>query len=369
MIFQNILSFIWHTANYLKKEVFKVYSINSKWLVPIPSNIYIVPSRRCNAKCIMCMNWREKNPIELPLSVWKKAIDELARIAPYSKVNISGGEVLMPGIVRDVAFYAAKKLPFTGVVTNGFLLNNASVKKLVAAQFSNINISVDGNTEKTVNMIRGREYAFRTTLEGMRMVVEEIKRTHSHTKVLIKPIIMGLNFSELPDLVRKAQEIGIHGIYFQPIEPIYNSKQTFEELKKTALWIQKKDKKRALKVIDELIIMKRKGFRIINEISSLEELKDYFELRVQGQKVVQKTCEIDLSNLFLTHNGTISFCSSYPPLGNIQKIQIADALISSIALLLRKRIRNCGKIDTCKSTCKVNKSLFQQARIFLLLNR
>lgn len=364
-----IHSTIWHAINYIKKVLFRLYSTNRKELLPIPSNIYIVPSRRCNAKCIMCMNWKEKKPFELPLKVWKRTIDELARIAPYSKINISGGETLMPGIVHDVAFYAAKKLPYTGIVTNGFLLDKKMVKKVVAAGFSNINVSVDGNTEKTVNMIRGREYAFSTTLNGMKMLVEEIKRTKSRTKVFIKPIIMGLNFRELPDLVVKVRKIGIDGVYFQPIEPIYNSRQTFEELKKTALWIQQKDKKEALEIIDTLIQMKKEGHPIVNEIANLEELKDYFELREKDMTKQLKHCEIDLAHLFLLHDGGITFCGSYPSIGNMQKTNILDALVSPFAHLLRKRIRNCGKIDTCKSTCKVSKSLLQQTKLFLMLSK
>lgn len=358
---------LWHGLNYIKRRIFSIFPL--KIFTPIPSNIYIFPSQRCNAKCIMCLSWKEDGAGDLPLTVWKKAIDELAHIAPYSKINISGGEILLPGLLCDVAFYAVKRLPYTGIVTNGFLLDKKMVQKVVAAGFSNINISVDGNTEKTVNMIRGRSYAFSTTLHAMEMLVDEIKKKKSHTKVFIKPIVMGLNFRELPDLVRKVQKIGVNGVYFQPIEPIYNSKQTFSELKKSALWIREKDKIEANIIIDELIKMKKQGLPIINEIAALDELKDYFELRKIEQKKQLKHCEIDLSNLFLLDNGTVTFCVSYPAIGNIKKTKIQDALVSPFAQLLRKRIRNCGQIDTCKSTCKVNKSLYQQARIFLMLNR
>ncbi|MCX6732994.1 MAG: radical SAM protein [Candidatus Roizmanbacteria bacterium] len=363
----NMKLLVWHGTNYIKKVLYSVIPL--KIFIPIPSNIYIVPSKRCNAKCIMCLNWREKNPKELSLKIWKKTIDELARIAPYSKVNISGGEILLPGLLREIAFYAVKKLPYTGIVTNGFLLDKKMVKKVVAAGFSNVNISVDGNTEKTVNMIRGREYAFKTSLLAMELLTKEIKKSKSHTKVIIKPIVMGLNFHELPDLVCKAKKIGLQGVYFQPIEPIYNSKQTFEELKKSALWIQQKDKVKALDIINKLIKMKKEGYPIINEVSNLEELKDYFELRERDQKVQLKHCEIDLANLFLLFNGDITFCGSFPAIGNIRRTQIQDTLTSPFAQLLRRRIRNCGKIDVCKSTCKINKSIFQQARLFFMLNR
>lgn len=364
----SIRAFCWHGINFIKKNIYSVIPL--RVFCPLPTNIYIVPSQRCNAKCIMCLNWREKNPRELSFKIWKKIINELAQIAPYSKVNMSGGEILLPGLLHDIAFYAVKKLPYTGIVTNGFLLDKKMVKKVVAAGFSNINISIDGNTEKTVNTIRGREYAFETTLNAMKLLMEEIKRTKSPTKVFIKPIIMGLNFHELPDLVLKAQKLGLHGVYFQPIEPIYNSKQTFTELKKSSLWIHEKDQLKAEKTINTLIDMKKKGYPIVNETENLKELKAYFELGNNSKKVKknQKKCEIDLSNLFLLSQGEISFCGTFPPIGNIQKISIKKALLSPFSQIIRKRIRSCGNINTCMSTCKTDKSLFQQVRLFMMLN-
>jgi len=359
--------FFWHGWNLLKKNIYSVFFLDS--FTPIPSNIYIIPSQRCNAKCIMCLNWREKTPLELSFETWQLVIDELAYVAPYSKINISGGEILLPGLLQDIAFYAARRLPYTGIVTNGFLLNKEMVKKVVAAGFSNVNISIDGNSEKIVNMIRGREYAYKTTLKAMELLAKEIKRTKSHMKVIIKPIMMGLNFHELPDLVRKVQKNGLHGVYFQPIEPIYNSKQTFEELKKSSLWIQKKDKFWASQIIDELIEMKKSGFPIINEVVNLEEIKDYFELSEGKNKIFLRRCKIDLSNLFLFHGGGISFCESFPSIGNIQKNTIKEALFSQKAKAQRKLIRRCRQINTCLSTCFIQKSPLQQMKLFLMLNK
>ena len=133
--------------------------------------------------------------------------------------------------------------------------------------------------------------------------------------------------------------------------------------------IRNKKTASAKKMLEDVISMKKAGALIVNELSNLEEPKDYFELREKESIAAQKTCEIDLSNLFLTHNGGISFCGTYPDIGNIQKTSIKNALVSPFARLLRKKIRHCGKIDTCKSTCKVNKSLYQQARLFLMLNK
>lgn len=364
----SIRALCWHGINFIKKNIYSIVPL--RMLCPLPTNIYIVPSQRCNAKCIMCLNWMEKNPKELSLNTWKKTIDELADIAPYSKINMSGGEILLPGLLHDIAFYAVKKLPYTGIVTNGFLLDKKMIKKVIAAGFSNINVSIDGNTEKTVNMIRGREYAYTRTLTAVEALVKEIKRTKSHTKVFIKPIVMGINFHELPDLVRTAQRIGLDGVYFQPIEPIYNSKQTFIELKKSSLWIQEEDRSRAEMTINTLIDMKKKGYPIVNEIENLKELKDYFELENNSKKVkkYQKKCEIDLSNIFLLSQGEISFCGTFPPIGNMQKTSIKKALLSPFSQIMRKRIRSCGKITTCMSTCKTSKSIFQQVKLFMMLN-
>lgn len=361
-----IRALVWHGVNYIKRLLF-VY-IPWPLFVPLPTNIYITPTQLCNSKCIMCLSWRDDGSKDLSFSLWKKAVDTIARIAPYSKINISGGEILLPGLLHDIAFYTVKKLPYTGIVTNGFLIDRKMARKLIAAGFSNINLSIDGMRPETVNLIRGRRYAYATTQNAMKLLANEIKRTGSHTKVIVKSIIMGLNVTELPDLVRTVKQMGLHGIYFQPIEPIYNSKQTFAELKKSTLWIQEADRQRAMRIFNTLVTMKKEGYPILNEVKNIEGMKHYFELEGDGIRVPVKNCTIDLSNLFLSEKGDISFCSTYPALGNIRTMSIEHALCTPHARFLRKRIRACGKRNSCMSTCKSDKSLIQQLKLFLFLN-
>jgi MoaA/NifB/PqqE/SkfB family radical SAM enzyme len=229
------------------------------------------------------------------------------------EINIGGGEILLPGYMRQLIDYCRDKFPLTGIVSNGYLIDLKEAKRLIGKGFTNINISIDGFKKETVNLIRGQSFAYEKSRDAVKYLIQEKKRQKSKTKIIVKTVIMGLNIFEIPNIVRWVNSIGADGIYFQPIEPIYASNQTFDELKKTDLWIQKKDKKKALNIINEIIRMKKQNYSILNDLSNLELIKEYFNLLVEvnrGKKLRQQQCEIDTTTLFVWPNGGINFAAN-----------------------------------------------------------
>ena len=361
----NLTAAITNGVNYLKRRLFLL--TRSGLFTPLPQNIYLVPSPKCNAKCIICLNWLDQKSEPLPFKYWKKTINEFSEIIPYSKINISGGEVMLPEF-KEIVDYSISKLPYTGITTNGFLIDKKRASSLIAKNFSNINVSLDGVTKKTVNLIRGVPFAHKNTKRAIEFLVLEKNKQHSRTKIILKTVIMGLNALELPALVHWGEKIGVDGIYFQPIEPIYNSNQTFEQLKKSSLWIKPQQKKRALRMINQLIKLKKEGYPILNDLNHFELFKQYFGL----QKGIRKTsnhCPIDLTTLEIMKNGDVFFCTRFPPIGNIKKDNIDNILYLTSTLKQRSAIRSCPKVNQCLSTCMINKSLWQQIKLFVLLNR
>jgi len=355
-----------HGINWVKAKLFVL--TKSILFIPFPNNIYVVPDKKCNSHCITCLSWLSKDK-NMPWAVWKKTINELSNIFLYSKINISGGEIFYSNLLKKISYYSAKKLFYTGIVSNGFLIDKKQAKNLILKNFSNINISIDGVNEKTVNMIRGRSYAFEKSWGAIKLLIQERNKLKARTKLIVKTIIMGLNIEELPELVKKVKLIGADGIYFQPIEPIYYSNQTFDELKKTALWV--KNKTRALSSIDKLIALKKNGHAILNDFNTLEMFKQYFGLIKENslsKKIRKSSCDIDTSNLFIFQNGDITFCPFFPSLGNIKSHKIKEIITSKMADIQRNKIRKCLKINTCLSTCRGSKSLTQQIKLFFFIN-
>ncbi|NMB92378.1 MAG: radical SAM protein [Parcubacteria group bacterium] len=176
-----------HGINYIKKNL--AIRIPCIYLIPKPQAIYLIPSIKCNSKCIMCSFWSKKD-VTLSFKQWQKVIDNLYDwCGPYVKINISGGETLLPGVMHQVISYCIKKFPLTGIVSNGFLIDKKEAKKLIQKNFNNINISIDGNTKKTVNMIRGQPFAFKRSRNAIKYLVNEKNKQKNIQKLLLNLLL------------------------------------------------------------------------------------------------------------------------------------------------------------------------------------
>jgi len=359
-----IFALLFHGINYCKRNIY----IRTGWsyFTPFPNTLYIIPDLRCNSRCSICYAWKKK-PVVIPLSTWETCFSDIARyMSPFIKINISGGEVLLPGLSKDLLFYVAKKFPFAGITTNGYCMTPQLAEKLIKAKFSNINVSLDGMSEKTVMQIRGRNDAYMKTTQAIQILLRERDCQHAKTKIIIKTVITGINIVEIPSLISWVKQIGADGIYFQPIQPIFSSFQTMSELKRTSMWIGKHQKKIAMQVLEKIIQLKKTAFPILNDTSSLEDFYEYFELKKEKKTCVKSTgCHIDLDSLFISPNGDVHFCLDFPPIGNITKQSIVDIVHSAKAYTQRNHIRVCSK--TCVTTCAVEKNLLQRIRLFFRL--
>jgi MoaA/NifB/PqqE/SkfB family radical SAM enzyme len=361
-MFNKIQLVFYHAINYLKKIIY--VRTNFKIFLPKPMSAYFITSTKCNSKCLMCNSWKVKLR-EVPLKSWKKAIDDLYNwCGPYLKINISGGEILLTKYSQEIMSYCRSKFPLTGIISNGYLINRKKAKELISHNFSNINVSLDGNSAKTVDRIRGQQKAFIRSRRAIEHLVKEKKKQKSKTKIITKTIIMGLNIDEMVGTVKWVKKTGADGIYFQPIEPIFYSKQTLPELKKTDLWFKKEDEKIVIKTLDKLIKMKNDGYPILNDVVTLEEMKYYFLSKPSKRG---RGCKIDLDTFFISGEGSVSFCNDYPSLGNIKRESISRILTSFKAQTLRNKIRQCAK--NCLLTCTSDKKLPHLVRLFKFITK
>jgi len=335
---KTIQAALFHGINYSKQYLF--LKTNQPLFLPKPRSIYVTPDLSCNSRCIMCRAWQDKSTA-LPFDIWKRFFDDVLQwCGPYVKMNISGGEILVSDIMKRCIDYSVSKLPYTGITSNGFLIDKKVAKNIISKGFSNINISLDGDTKKTAELIRGRSDALQLTKNALKYLVEEKKRQHAKTKIIVKTVIMGLNIEELPSLVRWVALLGLDGIYFQPIEPIYNSDQTLEQLQKTKLWIKPTQRNKAKHVFGELIEMKKNNYPILNDTENFMGIYKHFRLNDENGSVpfIRRTCEIDTSSIFVQHDGSIRLCPSFSPIGNIASGRLKDIMVSKYAFIQRKQI-------------------------------
>jgi MoaA/NifB/PqqE/SkfB family radical SAM enzyme len=112
---------------------------------------------KCNLRCVHCYNRSGKNKShdELDIQTWKNLAEQLGKAQIFQCI-ISGGEPLLLGQklfdIMDILHEHGISFIF---ITNGFLMDEATVEKLSAYRFSWIQISIDGFFPSIHDQIRG----------------------------------------------------------------------------------------------------------------------------------------------------------------------------------------------------------------------
>lgn len=103
----------------------------------------------------------------------------------------------------EVARYAAGKKMYVSVATNGTLLTEEIVKRLVEVGVGYLEISLDAATPEIHNAFRGAEDAWQRTILGIRNAVKE-----KSLFVCVASTITRHNYEELEQLVELAKKLG-----------------------------------------------------------------------------------------------------------------------------------------------------------------
>ncbi len=129
--------------------------MNAPHIVParVPSICYWEITRACNHRCIHCINSAgKKKEAELTAAKALALCDEMAELG-VENINLTGGEPLL----RDDWSEIARRLSALGVevviVTNGLLVDEELVERMIECGVSAVAVSLDGDAQ-THNAVR-----------------------------------------------------------------------------------------------------------------------------------------------------------------------------------------------------------------------
>ena len=101
----------------------------------------IIPARFCNLSCGYC-NEYDKVSEPVPLEEMLRRIDHLGRLGT-AMIGISGGEPLTHPNLDDIILRMRQTGAIAGMITNGYLLNEARIERLNRAGLDHMQISID----------------------------------------------------------------------------------------------------------------------------------------------------------------------------------------------------------------------------------
>jgi radical SAM protein with 4Fe4S-binding SPASM domain len=127
-------------------------------------------SLRCNLRCAHCASAAGKpRPEELSFNEWREVIADLADLACPS-VDLMGGEVLMSSLLDPVGRALQEADIAWGLLTNGWMLDEARARQLVERGCRGVGVSLDGACADTHDTLRGRAGSFERALAAIEVV-------------------------------------------------------------------------------------------------------------------------------------------------------------------------------------------------------
>ena len=326
-----------HGINYYLQKISFYTNLN----LCKPSQVFVFITLSCNLKCKQCDSWKCKNIKELSTEEWKKIIEDLKKWLGYFHLVFTGGEPLLRRDIVELIKFASKLGITTSVNTNGIPISKEMADRLIRSGLDRLNISLDGINAKTHDSLRGKG-VFKKVISN----IEHLSKKRKHLKICIDTILMGKNLDEIIRLVKWEKSKGLYGA-FQALTPNsfslelkkYRGGYRRGWYKKNKFW--PKDTNKVRRVIDDIILMKKKGYNILNSIKQLELMKEYF--KYPNRPLQNLSCITGVDKYYIFPEGSVLLCFFRRPIGNLAKQSAKDIWLSKKATSLRRQIKKCKK--------------------------
>lgn len=188
-----------------------------------PVNVTWEITNRCNLNCKHCLSAEQRAncAADMTLQECQYFLDDLADIRVF-QVNIGGGEPFLREDILDILDYAHKKEIVTCVSTNGTMIDETLAKKLAAMDLLYIQISLDGATPQTNDIIRGQG-SFAQAVAG----IENLTK-HKFPHLSINTVVNAKNFREIKDMYQMGKAYGAK-TRLSRFRPAGSAKQVWED--------------------------------------------------------------------------------------------------------------------------------------------
>jgi mycofactocin biosynthetic radical S-adenosylmethionine protein MftC len=193
-----------------------------------PVNVTWEITDRCNLKCSHCLSadLMEKSERELDFDQVTRVIDDLDHEKVF-QINFGGGEPFLRKDFLSILDYAHTKGITTCVSTNGTLLTDDLAKRLSEMDLLYIQVSLDGATEATNEMIRGKG-TYRRIMEGIGTLLDA-----GFPHLSTNTVVTRLNMGEIIDIYELGMRLGVK-TRLSRFRPSGNARKVWEEYRLTA---------------------------------------------------------------------------------------------------------------------------------------
>ena len=179
-------------------------------LKSFPKLLNIIFTNKCNLKCIMC------NDNIGNFSFSDKELNDLIDTMPYlKKLTLRGGEVFIDKRIFNVLETAYKEYVQTEIVTNGLLLNENKIEKIVDYNIS-MNFSVDSTDKYIYESVR-HGANFEKLIENIKIFDSIRKKKNANLRMRLTMVVMKRNYKDISKMIDFSHNYGFDEIYLLPV--------------------------------------------------------------------------------------------------------------------------------------------------------
>ena len=261
-------------------------------------------TRSCNLSCIHCRAAAEKGPYEGELDT-KEALEFLDTVASFSKpvIILTGGEPLMRPDIYELAAYGTKLGLRMVMATNGTLVDEASIQKMIDSGIQRMSVSIDGANATSHDNFRRVPGAFDASLKAMEIAKK------AGLEYQINTTITKINLDEIPAILDLAVSLGAVAHHIFLLVPTGRGKELEEqeippeEYERTLNWFYDQREKVPLQL---KATCAPHYYRILRQRSKDEGKKVTFE--THGLDAVTRGCLGGVGFCFVSHIGEVQPC-------------------------------------------------------------
>ena len=175
-----------------------------------PWTLELYPTLLCNLSCGFCDSTvRHQRPVgELSAERMLALVDEAAVLGARRVMILGGGEPLLAPHTLDV-MRRAKRHGLSGMLTtNGTLLSATAAEAIVAMEWDEVHVSIDGARARTHDALRGQAGAFVRTVRNVCRLRALRDAAGRGPRLTLHTVLTRENVDELAGIVRLAAALG-----------------------------------------------------------------------------------------------------------------------------------------------------------------
>ena len=315
-----------------------------------PEFIILDITHRCNLKCNIC-EIRKDGSIKEFTSLEVKNLIAQAIEWGVKEFVLSGGEPFVRNDIFGILDFVNEKKYHIGILTNGILLNEDFIKRLLpylASDRLSLSVSLDALTPEIHDDIRGAKGCFERTFNGLK-ILSKLKKEYQNINFNTISIILNENLEELLPLAELLKSLNVNSIQFQPL--LANNLIMNRRSGMVKYWLSQERLPLLDKAIAQLIEFKKQNFNLVrNSENNLNLARKYFRSALGPDEI---RCLYADRTMLIANNGDVTTCLNC--YGNARRGILKEIYFSREAEMARRNGLNCE--TPCLLPCFTDYSL------------